>query len=479
MRLLQTFNEAEIKAYETWLQSPWCNTNKNLPRLLARLKPYYPDFSDPKLTKEKLFRQVLPKGKFSERRMNNLLSEAYLAAEQFLIFQRFAREHSLQQELRTQEFQARALDDWFFRDAYREIDRLEDKEVKDWRDHLYLLRLHRGIYHHPSQGPRGQPGQATIARMGEQADLLYLLEKAAVINEMIFRNRLFKEENHDVPAELKKWRLLSEGIQRPALDLYRMRFAYTREEMLPQYMQLHAAFLERFDALNAREQRIHLLSLLNDAKLLIKSGRLDITDSLPLYQLGLSTGAILNQGRLTANTYTTIVTASNTRGDFNFTTHVVDTYTNGLAEEVRADCSHWAKAHTAYYQKKLEACLATLKEYDFQTLDFQLIGRVLAAQAYFDLYLSDVSYQFYLFNFLDTFEKWLNREKVWSTSSKTAFVRFVQTCRTLARYHAGADPNPKKVEGLLEREQNIQALNWLMQKMEEVLDLKAKRPPKR
>jgi hypothetical protein len=475
-RLLQKLQPEELKSFEHWLQSPWCNTNKNLIRLLTRLKPYYPDFSDQKLTKEKLFRQVLPGGKYSDRRMNNLLSEAYLAAEQFLIFQRFAGEHGRQKELLASEFQARALDDWFFREANREISRLEEKETKDWADHLGLLRQHRQLYHHTiSQGPGRQSGQAAIVKMGEQIDLLYLLEKAAVINEMIFHNRLFKGEQHDVAAELEKWRATGEGVQHPALDLYRMRFAYTEEALLPQYLDLQAAFMERFELLNGREQKIHLLSLLNDAKQLIKSGSLDITESLPLYQLGLRTGAVLNQGRLTANTYLTIVTASNTKGTFDFTNQFLDTYTNCLPEELRNDCAHWASAHTAYYRKALETCLNILQSYDFHTPDFQLIGRVLAAQAYFDLHLRDATYHAFLFQYLDTFEKWLTREKVWSKSSIIAFLRFVQKCRTLARFFADIDPDPKNLKNLLEKEPNIQALNWLKQKREEVLALKTKR----
>ena len=474
-RLLQTMERAELKDFETWLQSPWCNTNKNLIRLLARLKPYYPDFSDTKLTKEKLFRQVLPGGKFSERRMNNLLSEAYLAAEKFLVFQRFDGEHHLQKELLIQEFQGRGLDDWFFRDACCEIDRLESREVKDWKDHLGLLRLHRRMYHHPGKGPRPQSGHATVVQMGTQIDLLYLLEKAAVINEMIFRNRLFKEAPHDLPAELKKWFSAADRIRHPALDLYRMRFVDAGEEsLLPQFLQLQTAFMERFDALNAREQNIHLLSLLNDAKQLIKAGALDITESLPLYQLGLTTGAVLNQGKMTSNTYLTIVTASNTKGTFDFTGHFTDKYTVCLAGEVRDDCARWAGAHTAYWRKELKGCLAILQGYHFRAHNVQLISRELTTQMYFDLYLKDKSYHFYLFHYFDTFEKWLNRQTAKSATNKTAFLRFVQTCRTLAKYYA--DPKPQKLENLLDQEQNIQALNWLKLKREEVLRLKAKRP---
>ncbi|MEM1118821.1 MAG: hypothetical protein AAGJ18_00145 [Bacteroidota bacterium] len=68
VQTLRTFSEAELKSFDKWLHSPWCNSNKNLPKLLEKLKKYYPDFAEEKLTKEKLFRQVLPKGKYSDRR---------------------------------------------------------------------------------------------------------------------------------------------------------------------------------------------------------------------------------------------------------------------------------------------------------------------------------------------------------------------------------------------------------------------------
>ncbi|NUO03246.1 MAG: hypothetical protein HUU01_21765 [Saprospiraceae bacterium] len=474
LRLLQVLNPKELKDFETWLQSPWCNTNKNLIQLLARLKPYYPDFSDQNMSKEKLFRQVLPNGKYSERRMNNLFSEAYLVAEKFLVFQRVSRMQDLQNDLLSQEFQHRALDDWFFKDTSREIEHLTRKEVKSWEDEVELFRLYRSIYHHPSQESRMAPGGKLIRRMREQLDLLYLLEKATVINEMISRNRLFEGEQHDVAIELKKWVSISEGIEHPALDLYRMRFAHTGETQPVHYEQRYTAFLERFDLLNDREQNIHLLSLLNDAKLLIKSGSLDITASLPLYQLGLTTGAILNKGKLTDNTYMTIVIASNTKGTFDFTDHFMDTYAGCLTEKTRDDCTHWAKAHTAYWRKDLERSLAILQEYHFRVPDFQLISRVLHTQVYFDLYLQDYSYQASLFSFFDTFEKWLSREKLWSKFNKTSFLRFIQICRILARYYTDVSSDPKKLERLLEKEHNIQALNWLKQKKEVVLLLKTK-----
>lgn len=472
LRILQQFSVDEIKSFEEWLYSPWCNSNKNLPRLLVCLKPYYPDFSSSKLNKEKLFQQVLPKGKFSERRMNNLLSEAYLAAERFLLFQSLSEVPGTQQDLLAQAFQSRGLDDWFVKITAQRIETLEAKPVKNQADHLALFSLHQGLYQHPNPETKVQEAHNWLEQMNTQLELHYLLEKAAIINEMIFRSRLYKEVNYDLAAEIRKWQEVATGYQHPALALYRMRFAYGDKDLLPQFLALKTALMACFYTLSEREQTTQLLSLLNDAKLLIKSGVLDITESLPLYQLGLSSGAVLPRGKISTNTYMTIVSASNTKGSFDFTAHFVETYTDGLPGEARNDCAHWAKAHTAYWQKDLKACLAILQAYSFEALQFQLIGRVLSTQAHFDLFLIDSSYQFYLLNFLDAFEKWLQRDKIWAKSNTAAFLRFVRVCRMLLRYHSEPEPNAQKLEKLLHNEDNVQALNWLKQKVKEAMALK-------
>ncbi len=270
VQTIKTFSIEELKSFEGWLHSPWCNSNKNLIKLLEKLKKHYPAFDNPKLTKKKLFKQVLPTGKFSDRRINNLLSEGYLAAERFMVFHNLSQNQNLQKDLLTQELQNRHLEDWFFRDAQKEIDRLESKEVKDWEDHLDLLRLHRRVYHHPNQVPRLQSGKQIISQMGEQLDLVYLLEKAAIITEKVFRNRIRQNENHEVEKELKIWLQASEGVDHLAIDLYKMRFEYKEETMLEQYFELRTVFLKQHKELNSKEQKVHLISLMNKGFLIKK-----------------------------------------------------------------------------------------------------------------------------------------------------------------------------------------------------------------
>jgi len=471
--LLKTLSESELKSFDSWLNSPWCNSNKNLIVLLDKIKKYHPSFDNDKLSKEKLFKQVLPKGKYSDRRMNNLLSEGYQAAEKFIIFQKLSQDKKRQKDLLSQEFQSRHLEDWFFRDIHKEITRLEEKEVKDWEDHLDLLRLHRRVYHHPTQNTRMIPGGETIVKMGEELDLVYLLEKAAIINEKIARSKILHDENHEVEEELEKWKNACENIQHPALDFYKMRFAYTDEKRAEQFFTLRDAFLSGYEKLNLKEQKIHLISLLNDSSILNRKGLVSFENSLPLYKLGLKTGILLNENKLTFLTFYATITASNIYKDFAFSKKVIEEYSPLLDKIIQQDAINWAKAHACYYQKKYLTAIDFLNLIETKSFAIQFSFRMLKTKIYFDLYLSDDSYYDYLINYFDTFERWTYRDKFRSEIYKKSILKFVQKCRELEKCYSMTEFNQEKLEYLLKNENNVQALSWLKEKKEQIILLRS------
>ncbi len=472
VKTLKTLSEEELRFFGQWLNSPWCNSNKNLISLFEKLKVYYPLFEDSKLTKEKLFNKILPNGKYSNRRLNNLLSEAYLTLERFLVFQNLAKDEALQNDLRSKEFQNRHIDDWFLRDTNKLIEKLEAKPIKEWEDHLDLLRFNRRIHGHPFQDQRMKPGAQMIIKMSDQLDILFLLEKAAIINEMIFRNRLLKNENHEVQPKLKKWLSSCEGVSHPSINFYKRRFAYTEENFLNEYFKLKYDFIEQFEQLNQKEKKAHLLSLLNDTTQLFRARLVDATASLPLYKLGIKSKILFNRGKLTSATFASVVTTSNTKKDFEFSDHFIENYIQYVDESEQEDVHVWALAHTAYRKENLKECIDLLLSTNFKSRRFQIMSKFLTCQVYFDLYLEEASYQIYLFNYFDSYEKWVLREKIGSEIYKVGFLRFIQKCRSLAKYYSDIDFNPEKVKRLLEEEKNVQGAQWLSKRIDKVIKLR-------
>ena len=474
IQLLKTMNTEELKSFHEWLCSPWCNSNKNLIPLFEKVKKYHPDFNSNKLSKEQLFYIILPQGKYSSRRINNLLSEAFLAGRKFLVHQNLEKKQTrLQQELWAQETQSRYKDEWFFKDI-KNI--LEEKttENKSFEDHNALYRLNRMTYFHPSQNIRMNKGFGLITAMDKHLELLYLLEKAFIINEKIARSRILKDEQYKINKSIQNWKQVSREIDHTAINLYRLRFDFLEQLNRASYDQFRYYLISHINQLTPKEQKSHLLSLLNDSVLLIKKGLLDITETLELYQLGLQTGALINKGKLTLNTFISIVIASNTKGSFEYTQSFITKYTDYLNQSVQSDCMLWALAHTAYWKKDLEGSLSILREQEFKLLFFKYISRILLTQVYFDLSFQDGSYADYLENYLDNFEKWLSREKIWSDSQRQAFRSFVKNCRKLHRAYHAPDFDENKIRYLLDDEKNIQALNWLKQKQKQIIEWRKK-----
>ncbi len=467
-QMLACFSKEELKSFEIWLKSPWFNTNKNLPKLIAELSKFHPTFESKHLNKEKLFARVLPKGKYSDRRFNNLFSDAYLAAEQFLIYHRLQVQEDLQEDLLTRELQEKYLEDWFFKRVDEASRNLETRNKKKWTDHLQMYRYHSRVYAHPGSKTRAKGGGELLYKMNEELDTLYLLEKAYLLNEMFFRKRIMNEEHPYFDAELKYWKALSEKMKHPAIQLFRLRFDFIDEMNLDKYDHLKRQMFLDFDKLNLKNQKTHLLSLINDTNHMVRQGMLDITALLDLYQLGLKTDLLLTQGKLTMHSYSSIVISSNTKGSFDFTHDFIASYSKLLDVELQVDSVAWARAHTAYWQGEKEHCLDILQHHEFTISYFSVVSKVLSLQAYFDLYLEDDSYFSYLFNYFDTFEKWLYREKNWSDRLKKSFLRFVQLSRYLARQYGTLVFKEEKVNDMLEGEHNVQALNWLKKKVEEV-----------
>jgi hypothetical protein len=474
VKLIQSWDKKDLKAFDNWLKSPWCNSNKNLIPLFEQLSRYYPKFkSRNAITKEELFHLILPKGKFSDRRMNNLMSEGYLAAKKFIAFQRFKQEERLQKEVLVQELQSRHLEDWFFKVIGEEIEQLEEIPVKEWEDYLSLFLLHRRLYHHPNQSPRMQAGGMTIVKMGEQIDLIYLLEKAAIINEKIFRNRILRGENHDIKSELRIWLLASEEIDHPALDFYRYRFAYTEDNMTAQFFELRKAFFSRFAEVNEKEQKLHLLSLLNDAVWLKKKLKIELEELLPIYEFGFKHGLFLQQGIITRITFTTAIVISNSLKKFDFTEEVTNNYSKFLAEEIQQDAIYWAKAHTYSKKEKYEACLDTLLSHHFQSTYFLRVTKVLTLQTYFELFINNPdAYHEYLLSYCKAFEKWIRREKQLSKNNKEAYFYFIQKVRSLIRIFIDIEYKPEELEHLFQGVKNIEAFDWLLQKQKQIRQLK-------
>ncbi len=470
--MLKTFSAEELDSFEVWLKSPWFNTNRTLIPLISKSLKYHPDFDQPNLTKEKLFGKIQPKGKYSDRRMNNILSEGYLAAEQFLVYNNFAKDKILHQERLSIEFQSRSLDNWFYKSAIKALGSVNKNERPNLEEQFFLYQMNRRVYQHPIEATRYLGESNYVEEMKNHLDTIFLVEKAYLISDAIIRNRILRNNPIDNSKELENWKAMAEGNSHPSIELYRRRFSYTRKNMTHAFKECLEYFYEKCNHLNHKERKIHYHLFLNDFSFLAKSKRLDLKEMLPHYKFGLETGLLIHEGILTHVTFSGIIAVSNSVGDFEFSNLVINKYSSNLSESFRTDALGWAKIHTSYYQKKLLFCLDLFSKYEFKSAHFRVMGRILNMQIYFDLALIDKTYQSLLFNYFDSFEKWTARLSGQSKYKKLAIANLIRASRTLMKKFISPNFIKSEMNDILNKYESMQAANWVKARVEKIIALR-------
>ena len=471
--LLRTFDDGELKSFESFLSSAWCNSNKNLPVLLKKVRKYHPAYDNEKLTKERLFKQVLPAGKYSDRRMNNLLSEAYRAAEKFTVYRRLEQDEQLQHDLLLQDRQARRLEDWFFKTIDREIDKLESQPLREWEEELQLLLLYRRKYHHSAQKQVFKDGYKLVTNMMDQLNMVYLMESAVVLNEKLNRGRILKENHAYLREEKRLWTDLHTLYGNDALKYFELKFesaGMVNENLKNSLFEL---LMDNWDYLNTRQRKIQLFSLLNDSALLFKNGKHSAYQILQLYKLGLSSGTLLTNNIISPITFINAVSLSMGSLDFDFGRLLIDNFSENLPGEVQKEGKQWARAKYFYYQGEFEKSRDILIKCKPTFHAFQKTVRVLTLQNYFELALKSDRYEELLYSYIDAFEKWLYRNTEFSQAHKKAYTRFVQLSRILISEFYKPEFDDEKVLDLLKNEHSVQLIPWLEKQRDKILKMRS------
>jgi hypothetical protein len=105
IKLLQTFQAAEIKKFRDFVNSPYFNKNKNIIKLNNELEKYYPEFDPEKVNEELIYKKVFGTGDFDYFKIKNIISDLYNLGLEFLkqqsnIVTSFSPEYNMLTQLR-------------------------------------------------------------------------------------------------------------------------------------------------------------------------------------------------------------------------------------------------------------------------------------------------------------------------------------------------------------------------------------------
>ena len=414
-QLLSILHPSELKPFERWLRSPWCNSQQKLHELFVLLRPHHPHFDPPKARKETLFQQLYPE------------------------------QPELGEQLLLQCFRERHQANWFRKGSLQLIERLRSRPTADPESLHWLSTCYEQLHRHPELSQKQRADSQALDQAQAQLDRAYALRQYRFLSERHERHKILGDQDQ-LPEQLR------------ALD------QWTRQH-----------YLDHLDALHPTDHSIFLFLLLTDAARLRLRGEPHIhRDIFALFQLGLDRQLLLHHDRMSEVTFTNILTMAQLSQAHDFAHDFIETYAPKLAPQLRDDAHNWGRAFVAFHSRRANPheLELTLHQRGNDLTTFSVRSRILLLQMYFeelrDPGARDANF---LLARCEAFAKLVRRKRSFPEKNRTAILRTLRYLRKLVSLTGPLRVDQKevaKVRVALEEEPRLHARDWLLERLKEL-----------
>lgn len=470
---LQLLNKKELKIFSKWLNSTWSNSIGNLAKLFNILKPHYPEFTHPKLTKKHLYNRLYPEKDYHDKDYLNLMSKLSLAVEDFLIHSHIRENKEIQAELRLKVINERSLDrsrkEKLLDHAIKVISK---KSIKSTTDYLRLTQLH-GLHLKLSPLHRSQDEKRTdIISIDKNLDSFYALSKTRNLMEMKELKKLLREKTK-ISSDDKK--ILQLGKKIPAVQFYKGCLEQNSKPEKEHFTFLQKIFLDHIDEINKVDQHNIYLILINQSARIKSAGDNEILKETQLLnKLAFSKGIILDNNQITAQSFTNLITTACFMQDFEFAQVCLKHYLPYLPHTIQEDALQWGTLIINYKQEtgNVVKLANRLNDHTRAYTTFSLRIRVLITQVLFDAYNRDENDMDDKFiYYIEAFEKKLERESNYPEKQLIGLKAFNKYTKKLASFFRGNNFQAIELESIksqINQESIIHAKSWLIDKIEQM-----------
>ena len=201
IEIIKVLTPEELSQLDLFLHSPFfvdAKTGKFIRPLFSYLQPFYPDFSDEQLNKEKVYTHLFPGEAYIKGKLDKIMTQLFKTIQQFVIQNAQQKnKHEVQDALILARFYRQKKLDRFFRrtlDQVRKKQESTQKKDKEYFFNQYLIEKERAEYesfYNTRQKDLNLP--STLKNL----DIFYVIAKQE------YGSWLLSQHKHHMPLNLK------------------------------------------------------------------------------------------------------------------------------------------------------------------------------------------------------------------------------------------------------------------------------------
>lgn len=431
--LLRGIDPSELRWLHKFLKSPFYNTNQQYLQLFEYIKKYHPDLESPKLTKEAAHKKLFPKEKFNVQRMRKMMHELTVLVEDFMVAQHFHNDQKARKKVLTEELGRRNIYPLFEKGIEEQQAALEAQPFRNEAYFLERFELREDLFGHPST-VRQKDAESHLLALSEDLDKIYFLKKLAIGVSLESARNIYSMESElpffeEILAEIEKRELGDVPAIRLYVLVYHM-FRNKENEYL--FEELYDFFLKEKDNLGIENREVIIRFLINYSTFQINKGKDKyVKINFELYKIGLNDNLFIHNNLISNRAFSNIITAGCFLKEFDWTSKFLEELSPFLDDEGKNEVLPLCKANLSFGLENFSKTIDILVRLSPTKIHDKIRVKTLLIKSYVELYFKDESYYDLVFTQLETFDRYIRREKMINESNKKSLLNLIRSLQKL------------------------------------------------
>ncbi|MEM6316993.1 MAG: hypothetical protein AAF960_04945 [Bacteroidota bacterium] len=421
--LLKTFDKLEWRRLGEFLASPFFNKNQELLNFYGYLKKITPDFSEKKLTKERVFKKIYPNQPFQARMIEDLMYSLLKQSENFLRLLQLEQNEYVSNLLILDGLIERKLEK-HYRIYKKESAKILESNVGSSSDRLlfqYQL-ANLATKHFNAQNQRvNNPNQQLSLDLLDQ---FYFFNKLKASCEMLVNKDIVAEDFRlDFTQEVATYLAEKKEPLEPIIHLYLIAYQIGTDEKSDDYFTQLVKLLDEYDlTIPASEKKTLYLFAINYCVLQMKQNNQVewyVNQCLDLYLKGIQQKFLYQNGYLSPWTFKNVVKLGFNLKKYDWTANFIDQHHTQLREEFQSDAYHYNLADLNYRRANYEAAQIHLMQVKFSDIFYNLGAKTMLIKLYFETGEEEA-----LLSMIASFTIYLKRNKQIANNFRETYLNF-------------------------------------------------------
>lgn len=435
--LLKTFSSRDFRRFDSFLRSPYFNTDEDLVRLHDYIRKQAPRFSEKKMSRIHVWKQLFAGKKFDDKAFSYLMNHLLGLGEQFLGMEQYHADPPRPEVDILAALENRRLDK-HYRSTFKRIDQALDRQpFRTERFHQLQFEVAGNAIRFQSRRQARTYDRHLVEAVGH-LDHYYLTARLRLTCELVNRQSILAEpyDSGQVDALLlyNNAMIRENPGQVPAVALYHQLLLLLTQPEDGQHFRRLKGLMEEFLHLVTEDERPELYSYAQNYCIRrIRQGHSHYLDELfDLYRTGLETGYLLEDGVLSAWKYKNIASVGLRVKAFDWVEGFINDYLPLLPEEFRDTAYAYNKAFLNYSRGNLQQALRLLLQVEFNDVFFSLDTRKMMLMIYYEQDAEEP-----MLSLIASFRTYLRRNKLISENNRKSYNNFLNLLNAI---YKAADP---------------------------------------